>query len=137
MTDDNGIVIAGGDAGAEFFAVGGLKVFAPCHQQLGIGVEVQKLACPLLRQMVGNHEQTFLAQTKAFRFHSRCRHFVGLACAHFVCKQRITAIKHMGDGVALVFPEGNFRVHAHEFYVASVILTGAGRVEQLACSAHA
>ena len=52
MTDDNGIVIAGGNAGAELFAVGSLKVLAPCYQQLGIGVEVQELACPLLRQMI-------------------------------------------------------------------------------------
>ena len=37
----------------------------------------------------------------------------------------------MGDGVALVFPEGDLRVHAHEFDVASVILTGAGGVKQL------
>ena len=37
----------------------------------------------------------------------------------------------MSDGVALVFPEGDLRVHAHEFDVTSVILTGAGRVEQL------
>ena len=29
-----------------------------------------------------------------------------------------------------MFPEGDLRVHAHEFDVASVILTGAGRVEQ-------
>jgi len=81
--------------------------------------------------MVGHHKKTFLAQTKAFCFHGRRRHFVGLACAHFVCKQRITAIKHMGDGVALVFSEGDLRVHAHKFDVASVILTGSGAVKQL------
>jgi len=136
MTDDDGIVIAGGDAGTEFFAVGGLKVLALCHQQLGIGVEVQKLACPLLSQVIGHHEQRFLAQTKAFCFHSRGCHFVGLACAHFVCKQRITAIKHMSNGVALVFTEGDLRVHAHEFDVASIVFTGAGRVEQLVILLH-
>ena len=42
----------------------------------------------------------------------------------------------MSDGVALVFPEGDLRVHAHEFDVASVILTGAGRVEQLVVLLH-
>ena len=42
----------------------------------------------------------------------------------------------MGDGVALVFPEGDLRVHAHEFDVTSVILTGAGRVEQLVVLFH-
>ena len=131
VSDDDGIVVPGGDAGAEFFAVGSFKILAPCDQQLGVWIEVQKLRCPLLCQMVGHYEQRFLAQTKAFCFHGRRSHFVGLARAHFVCKQRITAIKHMGNGVALVFPEGNLRVHAHEFDVASVILTGAGGVKQL------
>ena len=42
----------------------------------------------------------------------------------------------MSDGVALVLPEGNLRVHAHEFDVASVILTGTGRVEQLVVLLH-
>jgi len=136
VPDDDGIVVAGGDAGTEFLAVGSLKVLAPCHQQLGIGVEVQKLACPLLCQMVWYYEKAFLTQTKAFCFHGGRSHFVGLACPNFVCKQRITAIKHMGDGVALVLPEGDLRVHAYEFDVTSVILTGAGRVEQLVVLLH-
>jgi len=131
VPDDDGIVVPGGDAGAEFFTIGGFKVLAPCHQQLGIGVEVQKLACPLFRQVVGHHEQRFLAQTKAFRFHSRCRHFVGFSSPNFVRKQRITAIKHMSNSVALMNPESDLRVHAHEFDVTSVILTGSGAVEQL------
>ena len=62
MPDDDGIVVPGGDAGTEFFAVGGLKVLAPCHQKFCVGVEVQKLRSPLLCQMVGHHEKTFLAQ---------------------------------------------------------------------------
>ena len=136
MPDDDGIVVPGGDTGAEFFAVGSLKVLAPCYQQLGIGVEVQELACPLFRQVIGHNKQRFLAQPQPFCFHSGCRHFVGLPSPHFVCKQRITAIKHMSDGVALVLPESDLRVHAHEFDVASVILTGAGRVEQLVILLH-
>ena len=36
MPDDDGIVVPGGDAGTEFFAVGSLKVLAPCYQQLGL-----------------------------------------------------------------------------------------------------
>ena len=136
MPDDDGIVVPGGDAGTEFFAVGSLKVLAPCYQQLGIGVEVQELACPLLRQVIGHHKQRFLAQPQPFCFHSGCRHFVGFARANFVCKQRITAIKHMSDGVALVLPEGDLRVHADKMDVASVILTGAGRVEQFVVLLH-
>ena len=36
----------------------------------------------------------------------------------------------MSNGVALVFPEGDFRVHAHEFDVGAIVFTRAGRVEQ-------
>jgi len=136
VPDDDRIVVAGGDAGAEFFAVGGLKVLAPCHQKFCVGVEVQELRSPLLRQMVGHYEQGFLAQPQPFGFHSRRCHFVGLARTNFVCKQRITAIKHMSNGVALVLPEGDLRVHAYEFDVASIVFTGSGAVEQLVVLLH-
>ena len=56
MADDDGIIIAGGDAGTEFFAVGSLKVLAPCHQKFCIGVEVQELRSPLLCQMVRHNK---------------------------------------------------------------------------------
>ena len=136
MPDDDGVVVAGGDAGAEFFAVGSFKVLAPCHQEFGVRIEVQKLRCPLLRQMVGHHKKTFLAQSQPFCFHSGCRHFVGFACANFVCKQRITAIKHMSNGVALVFPESDLRVHADEMDVGAIVFTGAGGVKQLVVLLH-
>ena len=42
----------------------------------------------------------------------------------------------MSDGVALVLPEGDFRVHAHEFDVRTIVFTGAGRVEQLVVLFH-
>ena len=51
MADDDGIIVTGGDAGAEFFTVGSLKVLAPCYQKFCVRVEVQKLRSPLLRQM--------------------------------------------------------------------------------------
>jgi len=136
MANDDGIIVPGGDASTEFFAIGSFKVLAPCYQKFCVRVEVQKLACPLFRQMVGHHKKAFLAQSQPFGFHGGCRHFVGFARANFVCKQRITAIKHMSDGVALVLPEGDLRVHADKMDVASVILTGAGRVEQLVILLH-
>ena len=92
VPNDNGIVVPGGDAGAEFFAVSSFKILAPCHQKFCVRVEVQKLACPLLRQVIGHHKQRFLAQPQPFCFHSRRRHFVGFARTNFVCKQRITAM---------------------------------------------
>ena len=35
MPDDNGVVVAGSDSAAEFFAVLGFKVFLRCHQNVG------------------------------------------------------------------------------------------------------
>ena len=52
MTDDNGIVIAGGNAGAELFAVRRFKILAPCNKQFCVRVQMQKLRRPLLRQMI-------------------------------------------------------------------------------------
>ena len=129
MTDDNGIVIAGGDAGAELFAVRRFKILAPCHKQFCVRVQMQKLRCPLLRQMIGNHEQAFLAQTQAFCFHCGCSHFKSFARAYFVCKQSITAIKHMSNGIALMLPERDFRVHPHKMNVTSIVFAGSRGVE--------
>ena len=81
--------------------------------------------------MVGNGEQALLTQAQPLAFHGSADHLEGLACAHFVCQQRITAVQHMGDGVLLMFPEGDFRIHAAESDMASVILTGPHGVELL------
>lgn len=62
VADDNGIIVAGGDPGAEFLTVSGLKVFLGRDQNIGGGVQPQKLGSPLLCQMVGNNEHCFLAK---------------------------------------------------------------------------
>ena len=46
-----------------------------------------------------------------------------------MCKQRVTAVQDAGNGIYLMFPQGNFGVHANEFNVASVILTGTNGIE--------
>ena len=42
----------------------------------------------------------------------------------------------MSDGVALVLPEGDLRVHTDKMDVGAIILTGAGGVEQLVILLH-
>ena len=42
----------------------------------------------------------------------------------------------MGDGVALVFPKGDLRVHADKMDVGASYSRGAGRVEQLVVLLH-
>ena len=86
VADDDCIIVPGGDSGAEFFTVGRFKILFPCHQQLGIGIKVQELRSPLLRQMVGNDKKAFLTQPQPFGFHCGGRHFKCFARSHFVCK---------------------------------------------------
>ena len=71
--------------------------------------------------MVGHYEKAFLAQPQPFGFHCGCCHLKRLSGSHFVCKQRITTIKHMSDGVTLVFPERNFRVHTDKVDVGTIV----------------
>ena len=81
--------------------------------------------------MIWHDKQGFLAQSKAFTLHGRGYHFKGLARTNFVCQQRISAIKYMSNGVFLVLTEGNIGIHATEYNVIAVVLTGSGGVEQL------
>ena len=64
MTDNNGIVVAGGDAPTEFLAVFGFKILAGSNEDICRRIKLQKLGGPLLGQMVGNNEQRFLAQAQ-------------------------------------------------------------------------
>ena len=81
--------------------------------------------------MVRNDKQRFLAESEAFAFHSGGDHFKSLACANFVCKQGVTAVKDVCNGVLLMLTELDFGVHTAEHDVAAVILTGASGVEKL------
>ena len=104
VPDDDGIVVPGSDAGTEFFSVGSFKILAPCHQKFCIRIKVQKFCRPLLRQVVGDNKKTFLTQAQSFCLHSGGCHLEGLPCSHFVGKQRIAAIEHVRNGIALMFP---------------------------------
>ena len=44
-------------------------------------------------------------------------------------KQGVAAVQDAGNGIYLMFPQGNLGVHANEFDVASVILTGTHGIE--------
>ena len=70
-----------------------------------------------------------MTEAKAFTLHCGSNHFEGLTCTHNVRKQRITAVQDAGNGIYLMFPQGNLGVHANELDVASVILTGTHGIE--------
>ena len=56
VPDDNSVIVAGGDPGAELPAAFGLKVLFGGYQHLRAGIKAQKIAAPLLRQVVGDDE---------------------------------------------------------------------------------
>ena len=131
MPNDDRIVVAGGNASAELFAILRLEVLFRCGQNISGRIQPQKLRCPLLRQVVGNHKHGLVAQSQPLGFHRGGDHFKGLACAHFVCQQRIAAVKNMRHGVQLVFSQMDFRVHAAETDVAAIVFARAIGIEQL------
>ena len=131
VADDNGVVFARGDAGAELLAVLRLKVLFCSHEDVGGGVQPQELARPLLGQVVGNDKQGLVAQPQPFGFHGSGYHLEGLARAHLVGKEGVAAVEHMGDRVELVLPQPDLRVHARKGDVAAVVFAGSGGIEQL------
>ena len=84
MSDNNGVVIAGGNTGAELLAVFRLKVLFRCRQNIGRWVQPQKLRCPLLGQMIRNHKHRLVAKPQTFALHGGSDHLEGLACANLV-----------------------------------------------------
>ena len=53
-----------------------------------------------------------------------------------MCQQGIPSIQHMGNGIQLMFPQGNFRVHAPKSDMIAIILAGTGRVHFFVVLAH-
>ena len=57
VPDDNGVIIAGGNAGAQPAAVVLFKVPLGGHQNVGSWVELEPFCRPLLRDMIRHHDQ--------------------------------------------------------------------------------
>ena len=129
VSDDDGIIVAGGDPAAEPLAVLGFKVLPGRHQNIGRGVELQILRRPLLRQVVGHHEQAFLAQPQPLALLGGSYHFKCFPCPHHMGQQGVPSVEDVGDGVHLMGPQGDLWVDAHKVQVAPVILTGPYAVE--------
>ena len=81
--------------------------------------------------MVGHGKQGFCAKAQAFAFHGGGNHLKGFTRAHFVGQERVAAVKHMGNSVQLMFPQGNLRVNAAKGDVPPIILAGPDGVVEL------
>ena len=62
MSDNNGVIVAGGDPTTEFLAVLGFKILTGSDKDVRCRIELQKLSGPLLCQVVGHHKERFLTQ---------------------------------------------------------------------------
>ena len=136
MPDDDCIVITSSNSCAELLSAGSFKVLFACHQQFCTRIQTQKLVCPLKGQMIRNDKHGFLAQSQPFCLHSRSGHLESLTGTHFVGQQRIAAVQHMSNGILLVFPQPDFRIHAAKADMRTIILTGTSAVEQLVILFH-
>ena len=86
--------------------------------------------------MIRNNEHGFLAQSQPLCLHSRSGHLKGLTGTYLVSQQRIAAVQHMSNGILLVFPQPNLRIHAAKADMRTIVLTRTGTVEQLVILFH-
>ena len=131
VSDDNRVIVAGGDAGAEFFSFPGLEILLGSDKDIGGGIEAQKLGGGLLSQMVRHHENGLVAQSQPFTLHSGSNHLKGLARAYLMGQEGVSAVEDVGNGVDLMGLQLDLRVDAGENDVAPVIFAGPDAVHFL------
>ena len=129
MADNDCVIISGGNAAAKLLPVLLFKVLLCGYQDIGAGIELQKFSRPLLRDMVGNHDQRLGTKPQPLHFHCRRHHLIRFPGPYFVGKQGISAIQNVRDGIDLMGPKGDLRVHSLKVNMLPVILTGADGIE--------
>ena len=129
VPDHDNVKIAGSNAGTKFFAISLFKIRLACHQNFRVGIEQQRLGRHLLGQMVGHYNQGLVAKTQTLLLHSAGDHLERLPSPHLVCQQYVVAVQHVGNGIALVWPQCDFRVHAGKVQIAAVVFPRADAVE--------
>src|SRR5699024_7132960 len=102
MPDNDRIIIARGNPAAELLAVGGFKILLGGDEDIGTRIKPQVLGSPLPYKVVGYDKHGFLAKPQPLAFLCGGDHFKGLSRTYLVGKERVAAVKDMGDGVDLV-----------------------------------
>ena len=129
VPDHDNVKVAGSNAGTKLFAIGLFKIRLTRYQNFRVWVKQQRLGRHLFGQMVGYYNQRFIAKTQTFFLHRAGDHLERFSSPYLMCQQYVVAVQHMGNGVTLVWPQRNFRVHAGEAQIAAVILPRADAVE--------
>ena len=104
MSDDDGVIVPGGNAAAKLLPVLGFKIFLCRYQDVGRRIELEPFRRPLLGDVVRHHNQRLGAKAQALHLHSGGHHLVGFASPYFVGQQRVPTIQNVRDGVDLMGP---------------------------------
>ena len=104
MSDDDGVIVPGGNAAAKLLPVLGFKIFLCRYQDVGRRIELEPFRRPLLGDVVWHHDQRLGAKAQTLHLHGSGHHLVGLARPHLVGQQGIPAVKDMGNRVDLMRP---------------------------------
>ena len=129
MTNHDGIVITGCNAGAELLSIAGFKILLRCHQHIRIGIEPQKICAPLLGEVIRHHIEILLRQAQPAALHAGSNHLEGLACAHAMRQQRIVTVQNVRNGIFLMRHQRDFRGHALKTNMTAIVLTRTNRIE--------
>ena len=129
VPDDNCIIITGGNPAAEFFSVCGFKVLFRGNQNVCARIQPQIFRRPLPDQMVGNNKHTFLTQAKPLALLCRSHHFKRLSSPNLVGQQCIAAVQNAGNGIYLMWPQCDLRVHAAKQDMASIVFPRTNAVK--------
>ena len=82
-------------------------------------------------KVVWYNKHRFLAESESLAFLCCGDHFKGFACTDLVCKERVAAVKDMGNRIDLVRSERDFWADTAESDMTAVILTGSDRVKSI------
>ena len=136
IAHNNRVIIAGGNTVGEQLAVCWSEIVGFQDQNLCGREVVQEFITPLCNQILRGNNQRLFHDAKLAQLHSGGGHFVGLASAHTVGKQRVTAaVDNALNRVFLVRTHFHFRVAAVDGQVAAVILGRYGVVENIVVEA--
>ena len=70
-----------------------------------------------------------MTQAQPLALLCRRHHLPGFPGPHHMAQQGVAAVENMGDGVQLMGPQGDLRVHAHKIDMAPIVFTGPQIVE--------
>ena len=86
--------------------------------------------------MVWHGNKRFTAQAQPLFFHCGGNHFVSFTRANHMGQQGVVAVQDVGNGIALVRPQRDFRVHPEKLNVTSIIFARANTIKFFIVQRH-